>query len=91
MVGVEEGNRRLACFQTVFAFDPEATIFRPTIAMYWPAKRERSARIKKSNSALEAFFRRRLRICFSSPLAIDVNKPWAVRQPGLGQTDRRDS
>lgn len=80
MVGVEEGNRRLACFQTVCAFDPEATTFWPTIATYWPAKRERSARIKKSNSTLEAFFRRRLGIHLS-PLKNYVNKPWWVRQP----------
>jgi len=62
MVGVEEGNRRLACLQTVWAFAPEATTLRPKRAMYWPAKRERSARMKKSNSVLEAFFRRRLAI-----------------------------
>ena len=80
MVGIEEGNRRLACLQTVRAFDPEATTFWPTMAMYWPAKRERSARIKKSNSTLETFFRRHLGICLSSPLAIHVNRPWAVRQ-----------
>ena len=61
-VGVKDGNRRLACCQTVFAFDPEATTFSPTMATYWPAKRERSARIKKSNSLLEAFLRRRLAI-----------------------------
>jgi hypothetical protein len=75
MVGVEEGKRRLACFQTVCAFDPEATTFSPTMAMYLPAKRERSARIKKSNSTLETFFRRRLAIRLS-PIETHVNKPW---------------
>jgi len=74
MVGVEEGNRRLACFQTVCAFDPEATTFWPMMAMYWPAKRERSARTKKSNSMLEAFFRRRLDIHFF-PSKIYVTRP----------------
>jgi hypothetical protein len=56
-VGIEDGKRRLACRQTVCAFDPEATTFSPTMATYWPAKRERSARMKKSNSLLEAFLR----------------------------------
>jgi len=79
MVGVEEGKRRLACLQTVCAFDPEATTFWPTMAMYWPAKRERSARIKKSNSTLEAFFRRRLGIHFFL-LEIYVTRPCLVRQ-----------
>ena len=74
MVGVEEGNRRLACFQTVCALDPEAITLRPTMATYWPAKRERSARMKKSNSLLEAFFRRRLAIHLF-PLEIYANKP----------------
>jgi hypothetical protein len=74
MVGVEEGNRRLACFQTVCAFEPEATTFSPTMAMYWPAKRERSSRIKKSNSTLEAVFRRRLGIHLS-PFKAHVTKP----------------
>jgi nucleotidyltransferase/DNA polymerase involved in DNA repair len=63
-VGVEDGNRRLACRQTACAFDPEATTFSPTMATYWPAKRERSACMKNSNSLLEAFLRRRLAIHF---------------------------
>ncbi|HWP22597.1 MAG TPA: hypothetical protein VNM15_00240 [Candidatus Binatia bacterium] len=33
-VGVEEGYRRLACRQTVFAFDPNATTSSPTMAIY---------------------------------------------------------
>jgi len=65
MVGVEEGNRRLACRQTVCALDPEAATLSPTMATYWPAKRERSARIKKSNSLLKARFFRRFVIHFS--------------------------
>ncbi len=78
-VGVEEGNRRLARRQTVCAFDPEATTFSPMMAMYWPAKRERSARTKKSNSMLEAFFLRRLGIPFL-PFKIYITRPYLVRQ-----------
>jgi hypothetical protein len=33
-VGVEEGYRRLACRQTVLAFDPDATTSSPTMATY---------------------------------------------------------
>jgi hypothetical protein len=33
-VGVEEGCRRLACRQTVLAFDPDATTSSPTMATY---------------------------------------------------------
>src|SRR5262249_16946478 len=63
-VGVEDGNRRLACRQTACAFDPEATTFSPTMPTYWPAKLERSACMKNSNSLLEAFLRRLLAIHF---------------------------
>lgn len=80
MVGVDEGNRRLACLQTTCAFDPDATTFRPTMAMYWPAKRERSARMKKSNSALDAFFRRRVAIHLP-PFMAHLIKPSCAGQP----------
>jgi ABC-type uncharacterized transport system substrate-binding protein len=79
-VGVEEGYRRLACRQTVCAFDPDATTSSPTIAIYCPAKRERSARRKKSNSLLETFLRRRLAIRFILWKKY-ANKPWLARQP----------
>jgi hypothetical protein len=77
---VEDGKRRLAWRQTVCAFDPEATTFSPTMATYWPAKRERSARTKKSNSLLEAFLCRRFDMR-RFLMEVQVNRPCLVLQP----------